>query len=449
MRPGSEPGVAEVGTGPITGAEFAALMAPLGPFEPAPSLAAAVSGGADSLALAVCARDWVRARGGTLVALVADHGLRPELGGETSLTLSRLAHLGIPAQAQRLAIAPGPALAARAREARLAALTAACAERGILHLLLGHHAGDQAETVLMRVLGRSAPAGLSGMATVRETGPVRLLRPLLSVPPARLRATLLTAKVGWVEDPSNADQRALRSRIRAWRNDPGGVGRATAALSDAAAGAGRERAIAEGDAAAALAASAVLRPEGFAVLRPGPVDPAVLSALLQMVGGRAYPPSTRQVAALARSPGPATLAGVRLSPAGRFGPGLLLTREVASMAAPAPAANGVWDGRFRLVADAALLEGQCVGALGAAVLSLRSRSALPAIVLETLPALWRKTALVAVPHLDHPGDGPYAGVEALFCPPRAAAPAPFCPARIPLGVQGAASLPMLSYTRYG
>ena len=63
----------------------------------------------------------------------------------------------------------GPALAERARTARFAALEAACAEAGILHLLLGHHAGDQAETLLIRALGGSGPAGMAGMAPLVET----------------------------------------------------------------------------------------------------------------------------------------------------------------------------------------------------------------------------------------------------------------------------------------
>ncbi len=420
--------------GPITAAEFAACMAPLAPFEPAPALAVAVSGGADSLALALLARDWVAARGGTLLALVADHGLRPESAAEAGATSSRLAGLGIPARAVRLSVAPGPALAARARRARYAALVDACAAAGILHLLLGHHAGDQAETLLMRVLAASAPAGLAGMAAARETGPVRLLRPLLAVPPGRLRAMLRAAGVGWVEDPSNTDARALRSRIRAWRADPDGNGRATISLVAAAEAAGREREAAERLAAARLAACASLHPEGFAVLRPGAVDPAVLSALVQMVGGRVYPPSPRQVAVLARAPAPATLAGVRLSPAGRLGPGLLLTREAAAMAGPIPACAAAWDGRFRLSRDArAPLDGLMLGALGAAAAGLRRRSPWPAAVSRTLPSLWRGAELVAVPHLGYPDAGPYAGIEALFCPPRAAAPAPFCPARVSRG----------------
>ena len=97
---------------------------------------------------------------------------------------------------------------------RYEVLAHACAEAGILHLLLGHHAADQVETLAMRVLRGSQTHGLAGMPALRETAGVRLLRPLLGVEPAALRQFLSARGVGWVEDPSNQDLRALRPRLR-------------------------------------------------------------------------------------------------------------------------------------------------------------------------------------------------------------------------------------------
>src|SRR5919107_181333 len=93
---------------PIGEAEFAALMAPLGPFGPAPALAAGVSGGPHSLALALLADAWARERGGSLLALVVDHGLRPESGAEATGVVAQLAARGIPARLLRLRLPPGP-----------------------------------------------------------------------------------------------------------------------------------------------------------------------------------------------------------------------------------------------------------------------------------------------------------------------------------------------------
>ncbi len=205
----------------ITEAEFAAAMAGLGPFEPRPRIAAAVSGGADSMALALLADGWAKARGGALLALSVDHGLRAESADEAAATVARLGARGIATRLLRLeGLAHGNAMAERARDARFAVLTRACASVGILHLLLGHHAGDQAETVLMRALGGSGPAGMAGMLPLVETASIRILRPLLGISPARLRATVVTAGLAWVEDPSNADRRALRPRLRMLRAGP-------------------------------------------------------------------------------------------------------------------------------------------------------------------------------------------------------------------------------------
>lgn len=419
---------------PIGAEEFSALMAPLAPFEPAPCLAAGVSGGADSLCLALLAAAWARARGGSLLALIVDHGLRPESAAEALATQTRLAGRGIPSRILTLVgLRHGPALAERARAARYQALASACAAEGILHLLLGHHAADQAETVLIRALGGSAAAGMAGMAALVETGTLRLLRPLLPVPPGRLRATLRAAGTEWVEDPSNTDPRPLRSRIRLLRADRDGTGAATAALVRAAAASGRARAAREDAAAAFLAAHVTLRPEGFALLADGPVPVDVFAALVRAIAGRAYAPAAAQVALLAAMPRPATLAGVRLLPAGRLGPGLLMVREEAAMAAPVPAIPGaVWDGRFRIVAaDAArgLTAGMILGALGADAARLRRCSPLPACVLRALPALRLGDTLVTVPHLAYRERSASVSVALAFDPPRPVAGAAFATGR--------------------
>ena len=86
-------------------------MTALGPFEPAPRIAAGVSGGADSMALALLADAWARERGGSLLALVVDHGLRAESGREAAAAAARLGSLGIAAtvlKIEGLARGPGP-----------------------------------------------------------------------------------------------------------------------------------------------------------------------------------------------------------------------------------------------------------------------------------------------------------------------------------------------------
>ncbi len=395
--------------------EFAAAMGRVGPFEPAPALAVAVSGGADSMALAILTREWVAQRNGYVTALVVDHGLRQSSAEEATSTVTRLEDLGVPARLLRLSdLGPGPALAERARIGRYHILTSACREAGILHLLLGHHAADQMETLAMRVLRESQTHGLAGMAALRETTSLRLLRPLLTIDPTRLRGFLTAAGVRWIEDPSNRDMRAMRPRLRHRLSAHGPDG---AGLSAAAAAVGRLRSREEHESAVELARRASIRPEGFALLSPGRIGPAALSSLVQTIGGLPYPASSDRINDLAARPRPATIAGVRIMPAGRFGHGLLIAREEAAIMAPVEAWSGViWDNRFRLISDSAVPAGTMVGKLGSDAAGFRTRSDIPATVLRTLPAVRIGKVLAAVPHLRYASHENHKAMTVLFSP---------------------------------
>jgi tRNA(Ile)-lysidine synthase len=401
---------------------FAGAMASLGPFEAHPRLAIATSGGADSTALALLARDWATGQGGGVQAFIVDHRLRPDSTAEADVTARRLASLSVPATILTLSgLQRGPALAERARIARYAALTAACRAGGFLHLLLGHHAADQAETLAMRVLRDSGNSGLAGMPAVAETRDIRLLRPLLLVPPGILRGFLEARGIAWVEDPSNRDPAALRVRLRdrLTRTDP-------MCLVAASVMAGCARSASEAAIAASLAAIATIRPEGVALLPRGPIRVETLAALVQTIGGAPYPPAGRTLVLLAAAPRPATLAGVRiLESRGR----LMLVREEAAMAPPVTARAGVrWDGRMRLLGSLPPgREGITIGALGNAASRFRRASLLPAAALRTLPALWLGQELLAVPHLRHAADVALKRVRFVFEPPRPAAGAAFRP----------------------
>ena len=400
-------------------------MAPLGPFEPRPRIAIAVSGGADSLACALLAATWATARDGGAVGLVVDHALRPDSAAEARLTAERLRSRGIEAHILTVAtLPPGPALAERARIARYALLEAACAERGLLHLLLGHHAADQAETIALRLLRRSGPAGLAGMAALSEHRTVRLLRPLLTIPPACLRATLRAAGQAWIDDPSNHTQTATRNRLRLLRADADGAGPATAASLQAAAWRATGRAAAERETATHLGQTLRIHPAGYALLPPEPPPPAALAALLRALTGAPYPPPAAAIAAWCARPRPATLAGIRILRAGRLAPGdWLLVREAAAMEPDRLCRPGVtWDNRHRVLAAPA---GLTIGPLGPQAATLRHLSPLPAAILQTLPALRCAGRLFAVPQLGYcEGDG-IERIRIVFDPVHPAAGAPF------------------------
>src|SRR5579859_3556454 len=129
----------------LTDEELEARLDRLGPFERSPRLAVAVSGGADSMALAQLAHAWARRRGGGITALTVDHRLRPESAREAQQVGVWLAARGI---SQETLVWDGPHstgdIQAAARAARYRLLEAWCGEHGVLHLLTAHHREDRA-----------------------------------------------------------------------------------------------------------------------------------------------------------------------------------------------------------------------------------------------------------------------------------------------------------------
>ncbi|HTY66379.1 MAG TPA: tRNA lysidine(34) synthetase TilS [Alphaproteobacteria bacterium] len=402
-------------------------MARLGPFEAAPRLAVGVSGGADSLALTVLADRWARRHGGTVLALTVDHGLRAAAGAEAAQVGAWLAARGI---AHRILAWAGPkprqGLQAAARAARRGILLGHCSSEGILHLLLAHHEDDQAETLVMRVAADSGLDGLAGMAGVVETRHVRVLRPLLAVPRARLAATLLDLAQPWIEDPSNRDPRFSRARLRALA--AGGRDVAAPALRF-----GGERALRECAVAELLARTTALYREGWACVAAEALSAAApsiarraLARILMCVGGDAYPPRSAALddmfAAIGRGglAGGRTLAGCRLIPRGPrlVHGGLLVVREAAAIGAAVPVGGPgwyEWDGRFQLRVEGRVAPGTVLRALGddgwrAVAAELGSaakllRSLVLPPVRATLPALCDLDGVVAVPHLTYRRQG--------------------------------------------
>lgn len=371
---------------------FSAAMAACGPLGTAPRLAVAVSGGADSTALALLARDWVVPREGSVIALIVDHGLRPGSDREAALAAQRLSGQSIDSVSYRLSLTDGAALQERARAARYAVLTSAARENGAVHLLVGHHADDQAELIMMRAA--RGTRGLSGMSPISARNDVLLLRPLLALPHAALQDYLRARGVEWIEDPSNLDRRFERGRLRL-------AGQRVSSNEIAAliAHAMVARRLEQDAAAASLVASVCLYDAGFAHIAADRLDPNALAALLRVIGGADYPPPRASTVRIAKSLAPATLGGVALVLAKRPFEGFLLVREPAACAKPVPAMHRAqWDGRF--VLDRVPETATAFGALGDHAAEIRDRSSLPAVVLRGLPAIFRNDKLLAVPHLD-------------------------------------------------
>jgi tRNA(Ile)-lysidine synthase len=176
----------------------------------------ATSGGADSTALLALAAGLARSARLEPAAAHVDHGLRAEAAAEGDAVAAHCAHLGVPLLRRRLALAPGPGLADRARAARYDALAAMAQEWGTRILVTAHHADDQLETLLLAIARGSGLRGLGGMPARREDERgVALVRPLLQVPRAALREACAALGLAWCEDPTNDDERTARGRLRA------------------------------------------------------------------------------------------------------------------------------------------------------------------------------------------------------------------------------------------
>ncbi|NQU58162.1 MAG: tRNA lysidine(34) synthetase TilS [Rhodospirillales bacterium] len=416
---------------PLDNSEMASLMVAMGPFEAAPHIAVAVSGGADSMALVLLAADWVRQRGGKLSALSVDHGLRPGSTAETQQVGQWLGRRGI--DHHRLTWSgpkPQSALQATARAARYDLLEQWCRSHRVLHLLLGHHQEDQAETFLLRLGSGSGIDGLAAMAGIVEKPAMRLLRPLLSVPKARLQATLERASQPWLEDPSNENTAFERIRIRKSFGHFAAAGMTAQGLSETAARMARARVALEAGASSLLAGCCSLHPAGYAsmggaVLFSGDdeISLRALSRALLCVGGGDYPPRLKKLERLHEKMKAAfrddlagwkgaTLAGCRLLPLknGHF----LICREGRALPAPMAVNGSVevnWDNRFRVRLrgpKSALLQDISLQPLGAggwaelvgAAPEVRTVK-MPAPVRMTLPSLVDGAGVLAVPHLNY------------------------------------------------
>ena len=170
----------------------------------------AVSGGTDSVALLDLLQAVAAERGLALVVAHADHGIQEASGDVGKWVGGLAARYGLPFELGELHLGPNATetVARRGRYAWLREVQRRCAAR---YLVTAHHQDDQVETVLLRVLRGSAPAGLAGIPARARGG---LVRPLLAFTRAELVAHVAAQRLAVHEDPANRDPRHLRSWIR-------------------------------------------------------------------------------------------------------------------------------------------------------------------------------------------------------------------------------------------
>jgi tRNA(Ile)-lysidine synthase len=198
----------------LSSTDIDALFAPFGR---ATALLIAVSGGPDSTALLLMAAEWAKRRGKTRIeAATVDHGLRPESADEAKAVADLCARLKVGHRVlQWRGAKPTSRLQERAREARYRLLVDHAKAIGADALLTAHHADDQAETVLFRLLRGSGVAGLRGMDFLTARDGMTIARPLIGLRKRDLIAFASGRGAPFIEDPSNTDPRFARTRLRA------------------------------------------------------------------------------------------------------------------------------------------------------------------------------------------------------------------------------------------
>jgi tRNA(Ile)-lysidine synthetase-like protein len=170
------------------------------------------SGGRDSsVLLALTSLVWDKNR---VVAFHVDHGLRPpeERHAERALVVEQCQRWGVVLKTFDAPASPGvtAGLEARARKIRYGAFGNLLEEYPGAILLLAHHAQDQAETILMRLLKGRSWQGLAGMPVSRPG----YLRPFLSLPPKDLAVVAQDLELVWWTDSTNADLTLRRNLLR-------------------------------------------------------------------------------------------------------------------------------------------------------------------------------------------------------------------------------------------
>ncbi len=395
---------------------FAGAMAPFA-LERGARIALAVSGGADSMALARLLAAWARDNGADLTAITVDHRLRAEAAAEARQVAEWLApycpHVTL-AWEEGTQQPQGRSPQKAAREARYGLMAAWCARENRSHLFLAHHADDQVETFLIRLTRGSGINGLAAMAPLTRlraaAGEVLLARPLLAFTKADVADVCRRFAQPWLEDPSNENRAAARIRFRQAARLLEDEGFSRDRLLETVGHMQRARAALD-HATHQLLRTATAWDQYGAVrvslqawsAAPEEIALRALSALLTAAGGHVYGPrfeSLTRIAAQMRK-GPwrdSTLHGCFIA---RDADCFLIHREAAAIDHAVAVQAGtpvLWDGRFRVTLPQGMTGGPFrIAAWTGAELPV-SGPDVPVRLRASLPAIYDSAGLAALPH---------------------------------------------------
>jgi tRNA(Ile)-lysidine synthase len=332
-------------------ARFAGVMAGLASDEAAWPGAVAVSGGSDSVALMHLLASWATRAGVKAPAiLTVDHGLRAGSAADARMVVRWARALDLKATVLRwTGPRPDSDIEAEAREARYRLMGAWLRKHRIASLYVAHTEDDQAETFLLRLMRGSGLDGLSAMRPVAgyplpAFADLRLIRPLLSIDRAALRAHLEGLDQSWLEDPMNSEERFARVRLRNLMPQLHAAGVTRTRIAAAAAHLTRARDALDTVTGAVLARCAQPGPSGFQIdtvaltAAPREIGLRALARLLMEVSRQTYRPRFERLERLydrlatGTLGGGTTLHGCRIAPIpanrGVFGAGTVaIARE--------------------------------------------------------------------------------------------------------------------------
>ena len=190
---------------------FAKTVASIPQLQDKPKVVVALSGGIDSLALAILANQHFK----ETITVTIDHALRAESTAEAQQAASIMQSHGIAHHTiTRTEDLNDNNTQAAARQYRYSALTAFCHKHGIDNLLTGHHQDDNIETFLLRLLRGSGVDGLSSMPVTTVYNGINIIRPLLNTTKAKLQNFLTQQNITWIEDPTNSTDKYDRNKLR-------------------------------------------------------------------------------------------------------------------------------------------------------------------------------------------------------------------------------------------
>ena len=361
-------------------------------------VALAVSGGSDSVALLRLVHRWAGSieKPPRISVLTVDHGLRSGSDAEAAQvglwsSVLSIEHHTLAWNGPK----PTTGLQAKARQARYGLMAAWCRAHAAEVLVTAHTMDDQAETVLMRLARTTSPDSLSGIPVSGQWDGLPLLRPLLGFRREALRRYLTAIGQNWIEDPSNADRRFERVRIRDSLTELAASGLTAERLSGLAKSCARTSALLDTCADSWMQLWLREEDEGICYAPsqelsalPNALQQRIFGRLVAHYGGGLLKPERGELARLTQwlieGPVRCTLSGAVL---GRRKNEIWVTREAARIDR-APLTIGetglaIWDGRFAISAPV----GSTVGAAGengvekSAGVPIYARRAYPAITL--------------------------------------------------------------------